>query len=230
MEKGYFIALLLLAFLIAIISPELPLEYSEIPANQTENETYAMPLMSPQDDVPTDDTDERPGWWKHTGNSYVRYSGISEGISEPEISSSASDPEVEIRIFLNGQEAGNFPGPALTAGSELKVSYRITNCGDLGLVDVRVKDDRFGDVGECAILPTGESVTFELEETVQKGNFSSVGRVSGLRENSVEMCNNQSPIYYFGKKGYEQIPEFPTFALPVLVVLGLAFIFGRKRT
>ncbi|MDW7733288.1 MAG: PEF-CTERM sorting domain-containing protein [Methanolobus sp.] len=225
METRYVLTLLLLAFIIAILSPELPHEYSDTPANLTENETLPMPLMSLQDDIPEGVTDKRPGWWKHTGNSYVSYvTGTGLGTL-----SSTGNPAIDISILINGQDASTSPGPSFITGSELTVSYRVTNCGDFGLVDVRVKDDEFGDVGECDLLHAGENVTFELEETVQKGKFSSVGRVSGLRESSLEVCGDQSPVYYFGKSEYEEIPEFPAFAIPILVILGLALMFERRR-
>ncbi|AKB61302.1 hypothetical protein MSMAP_1317 [Methanosarcina mazei SarPi] len=34
---------------------------------------------------------------------------------------------------------------------------------------------------------------------------------------------------FFGPGDTTQIPEFPTMALPVAAILGLMFIFGRKK-
>ncbi|MCG8514158.1 MAG: PEF-CTERM sorting domain-containing protein, partial [Halanaerobiales bacterium] len=157
--------------------------------------------------------------------SHVSYSTFSgQGNS-----SSTGVLAIDISILLNGLDASTFPGPVLIKGSEITVSYEISNIGDFRLVDVLVIDDEFGNVGAYDSLDVGESITFKLEEIVREGNFSSVGKVSARRESSLNVCNDQSTFYYFGKTGPEEIPEFPTFFAPILVILGLAFMFQRKR-
>lgn len=225
MVRRYILALFFLVFFVAILSPDLPHEYSGTPVNFTDNETYLMPLMSSPDDLQQDTNDEKPGWWKHAGHSHVTYSTSNGMFTSP----TDGNSNIAIRILLNGQKASDFPGPVFTTGSGLVISYEITNSGDLELADVHVADDEFGYVGECEILDAGESIIFKLETTVQEGNFSSVGRVSSFRESSLEVCSDQSPIYYFGKNEQEVIPEFPMFFVPVFVVLGLAFLFERPK-
>ncbi|MBN2110156.1 MAG: hypothetical protein JW705_03590 [Methanosarcinaceae archaeon] len=234
MEPKYIIALLFLAFFVAIISPEFPHEYSdvpEIPVELPEDESGPAPLMSSPDDEQEATADERPGWWKHTGHSHVDYLNVSGSGNSPasENVSSAKGPDIDIRILVNGQQASTSPGPVLVTGSQVTVSYVISNCGDCRIVDIRVDDDSSGAIGEYDLLGVDESITMEQKHVVQEGKFSSTARVSGFCENSREFCSDQSSVFYFGKNELGSIPEFPTVLVPVLVAICLALIFERRR-
>ena len=225
MEPKRIISILVFILLIAIVLPELPKELTEDAPAPIDNETYPAPLMSTPDDNETGATDTKPGWWKHTGHSTVAYSRDNE----PNSSLSTEDYDIDIRIMLDGQDAATFPGPSFVSGSEVNISYMVINSGSSGLIDVCVTDDNLGDIGECDFLNANASTTFEHVLTVQEGNFSSTGRVSGLSENSLQMCSDQSQIYYSGVSGYEEIPEFPSVFLPVSLLLAIAFVFARKK-
>jgi|GEM_PF-2441030 len=240
----FFLALIALFFLSYTPSQE----FVSIPENTTfdeiENET--LTLMSPVDDSPaTQQVEEKPGWWKHTGDSTVSYSSTdSQDKKKADIVSM-----IDLEITVNGEDADSIPGPNLSASSQVELKYIITNMASHSFYNLSVSDDFFGDVGNFAFLDSGESISFKKPHTVKEGQFEMLGDVTAQAVNNSEIFNDQDMLCYLGinssdgsgdpddTEGSEDlkdpedsanIPEFPNIIIPLLSIFAILFVVGRK--
>lgn len=227
MKNGYLLLLFFALLFVAIVGSNLQREY--VPVNITDNTTVVAPLMSVPDNGPAnteEKVEEEPGWWLHKGHSYVS----SVIMEHAENMSETAD--VDLVILLNGQDAGSFPGPQLASGSQVTIEYCVTNTGNVGLDDVIVTDTVFGNIGEYESLAAGEGISFVSSGTVREGQFFSTGKVVAFNESRSQTCGDEHGLHYLGMKTTEvpvsDIPEFPTMLLPVTMIMGLVFIFGRR--
>lgn len=237
MKNGYLLLLFFALLFIAIVGSNLQREYT--PVEITDNITSPAPLRSVPDSGSsgTEETaDERPGWWLHKGHSYVSSVGPNNaedpsGDNTSE-NSSSGNTGVDLVILLNGQSAGTYPGKEFASGSQVTVDYLVTNTGTTALDSVVITDTVFGDIGEYKSLGVGESIGFGSQVSVQEGQFSSKGKVIAFNESLSRACSDEEGLYYSGTRSTEgpvsEIPEFPTMLLPVVLVLGMMFVYGRK--
>ncbi|WP_406659674.1 PEF-CTERM sorting domain-containing protein [Methanolobus sp. ZRKC3] len=135
---------------------------------------------------------------------------------------------IDIEKSTNGHDADTGPGPSIPVGDPVLWEYVVTNDGDVPLILVTVADDD-PDVAvscpTCALAP-GQSMTCTASGIAVAGQYTNLGTVTAQwDEGSV---SNSDPSNYYGGADNE-IPEFPTIALPVVAILGLAFIFQRRK-
>ncbi|MCQ6962635.1 PEF-CTERM sorting domain-containing protein [Methanolobus chelungpuianus] len=237
MKNGYLLLLFFAVLFIAIVGSNLQREYT--PVEITDNITSPAALRSVPDNSSsgTEDTaDEKPGWWLHKGRSYVSsvYLNDTEDMSKDNTSENGTFAitGVDLVILLNGQNAGSYPGNEFASNSQVTVEYLVTNTGTTALDGVVITDTVFGDIGEYKSLGVGESISFGSPVSVQEGQFSSKGKVIAFNESLSRTCSDEEDLYYFGVRSTEdpvsEIPEFPTVLLPVVLVLGMMFVYGRK--
>ena len=225
MKKSYLLLLFLVAMFLAIVGSNLQHEY--IPAI-TDNDTVPASLRSVPDSDPADseDNSREPGWWLHKGHSYV------SGVVREHAGNGSLDADVNLVILLNGQDESIFPGPELVSGSQVTIEYCVTNTGNIGFDNVIISDTLFGEIGEYKSLDAGENISFVSSVSVQEGQFSSTGKVVAFNESISQTCDDEHRLHYFGIRTTEgpvsEIPEFPTILFPVTMVIGAAFIYGRK--
>lgn len=212
--------------LAAILGLNLPHEYTPDDVNVNDSGTIPASMMSvPDSDLNTEENvKDEPGWWLHKGRSYVSSGGREYTENTPDIA------KVNLVILLNGQDAGSYPGQGLVAGSQVTAEYSVTNIGNVSFDDIIVTDTIFGDIGEYGTLEAGESVSFSVTCNVLEGQFSSAGKVVAFNDSTLEACSDEHNMFYYGvKPPVADIPEFPTILIPVTILIGVAFIFGRKE-
>jgi hypothetical protein len=111
-----------------------------------------------------------------------------------------TSPALQIRTSVNGQDANVAPGPEIAAGSPVQWTYQVTNGGNVALRDVRVSDDRLGNV-ICpkAGLQPGESMTCTASGVAAAGQYHNVGTATGTADTSCGGTASASdPSHYLG--------------------------------
>jgi hypothetical protein len=225
MKTGYLLLLFFVAILAAILGLNLPHEYTPDDMDVNDSGTIPASMMSVPDNDPNtqENAKDEPGWWLHKGRSYVSSGGREYTENTPDIA------KVNLVILLNGQDAGNSPGQGFVAGSQVTAEYSVTNIGNVSFDDIIVTDTIFGDIGEYGTLKAGESVSFSVTCDVLEGQFSSAGKVVAFNQSTLQACSDEHNMFYYGVKApVSEIPEFPTILIPVTVLIGMMFIFGRK--
>lgn len=76
--------------------------------------------------------------------------------------------------------------------------------------------------------PTSDSGNDNLDPGVLKITLGDIPIGSSIIFN-VQVDNTVVPIFATASRRIATVPEFPTVALPVAAILGLVFIFGRKK-
>jgi len=225
MKISYLLLLSLVALFLAIAGLNLQHEY--IP-DITDNNTVPASLKSVPDNGPADPEDNsgEPGWWLHKGHSYV------STIAREHAGNGSLDADVDLVILLDGQDESIFPGPELVSGSQVTIEYCVTNTGNSVFDSVIISDTLFGEIGEYKSLDAGETIRFVSSVSVQEGQFSSIGQVVAFNDSISQTCDDEHRLHYFGIRTNEgpvsEMPEFPTILFPVTMIIGAAFIYGRK--
>jgi len=134
-------------------------------------------------------------------------------------------------------------GPEIPVDSTVEWRYNVTNTGILNLENVNVIDnqgvvpvreiDYIGNNDN--ILEPGEVWIYKANGTAKLGLYENLGLVHA--ESVFPGGGSFAPFlpvddsdlsHYLGIEDVE-IPEFPTIALPIMAILGLAFFFQRRR-
>lgn len=86
---------------------------------------------------------------------------------------------VQITKFVEGHDANNAPGVALTPGELVNFTYDVTNTGALPLMNVAVADDQ-GVIVTCPgdSLEVGQSMTCTGAATAAVGQYTNIGDVA----------------------------------------------------
>ncbi|WP_342305578.1 PEF-CTERM sorting domain-containing protein [Methanolobus sp. ZRKC5] len=141
-----------------------------------------------------------------------------------------ANPSIDIEKSTNGVDADDSDdAPEILVGSDVTWTYTVTNTGNVDLTNVVVADDKIGDpLYNVGNLSVGESFTFDATEigSAALGLYTNVGTARG--EYGETLVSDTDPSHYFGVEDTE-IPEFPTIALPVVAVLGLALFFQHRK-
>ncbi len=137
-----------------------------------------------------------------------------------EIETPASDPDVEIEKYVNGQTADNAPGIYVGTGSALSFTFDVTNPGTVPLENVEVVDDGgtpadlgddttytiadlvSGDTDGDNRLDPGETWRFgPLNDTASSGIFTNWATVTGDPTNGAAEVTDSDPANAFGSDG-----------------------------
>lgn len=149
------------------------------------------------------------------------------------------DPAVDIEKFTNGIDADLPPGPELLPGSDVVWTYIVSNVGEVALVNVRVTDDREGNVCVIEQMDPGEQTTCSLSGIVREAQYANVGTVEGEDGNGTPVTDSDpshySPPSVSGPPPPPPPGGGPTVPVPVdqrwallLLALGLLYL-GRRR-
>jgi len=116
-------------------------------------------------------------------------------------------------------------------GGSTDIYLKVTSNGvstETFYVDIDRTDDPAADVH---LSPNPTSQTLDLiEGTITATDPITLSLSSDADEGEVyDVIVGNDRIHVMASAEVESIPEFPTVALPVAAILGLVFIFGRKK-
>lgn len=139
-----------------------------------------------------------------------------------------SVPGIQIVKLTNGVDAAN-PGDLIVPfGSTVTWTYNITNIGTQILDNIYVYDDIEGVIANtgATILYVDESWIYTKTGTAISGQYSNTVTVTADPWLQGAPVSGTDTCYYTGEV---PIPEFPTIAIPMLAIIGLAFVFTRRK-
>jgi plastocyanin len=110
-----------------------------------------------------------------------------------------ANPVVEIEYSVNTDIADSSPGLYVYTGSNLNLSYLITNSGNVDLSGIAVTDVA-GNTITCPFtsLPAGNSMTCSASMTALSGQQSVMATVTATPPSPLVNIQASDPIYYFG--------------------------------
>ena len=145
-----------------------------------------------------------------------------------------SIPSIQIVKTTNGVDAANAAqGPIVPVGSTVTWEYVVTNTGNQPLININVNDNPAGLVNNIIsksinnddTLDMGESWTYNKTGIAISGAYSNTVTVTGIGWTGTTASATDTSYY----TGEVPIPEFPTIAIPMLAIIGLAFVFTRRK-
>lgn len=118
----------------------------------------------------------------------------------PPQAQAAADVEVRIETKTNGEDADAPPGPSVTAGRNVRWTYRIRNVGAAPLSSIALSDDMRGDIACPAdTLQPGESMTCSDTDVAAEGQYANIATVNATAD-SIEVTDSD-PSHYYGTPG-----------------------------
>ena len=165
---------------------------------------------------------------------------------------SASDPNVvdgmTVNIALNTEAHYQITyAPSILDVTELAFAiFEQAGNGEWTIPTTEIEGQLEGGTWATALNPSTEGVTTSVVDGAGLGTWSFSIRdkdPTNSNENDAQQVNKQYMVYFYADTvpilqshtGVvtsivdTEIPEFPTIALPVAAILGLAFIFQRRR-
>lgn len=130
-------------------------------------------------------------------------------------------------IYLNLASSNPVQNITLPDDTEVYFSYggpAVPNLGTFNM-NLTLGKDEYGDM----VKPKIVQIEFadDIMLTPNLAGFSAAVHVGGLGvngEGSIKLGDGEC-----GEGGTQEIPEFPTVALPIAAILGLAFLFQRRK-
>jgi CshA-type fibril repeat protein len=122
------------------------------------------------------------------------------------IGSIKSEAKVDIEVSTNGSDADTPTGPAIKVEGEVEWKYVVENTGNVTLKNVKVTDDKLGDICTIATLAKNESKTCKKIGTAIEGQYRNIGTVRGEYEKTTVSDSDKS--HYLGEKKPEE-PKNP---------------------
>lgn len=110
-----------------------------------------------------------------------------------------SPASIRIEAAVNGADADQAPGPAVSIGTPVQWTYVVTNTGRVGLTGIRVTDDRAVrvDCGERTELRPGESMSCTGAGTAVSGSYRSLASVTAQPPCGAAVSDDD-PTHYLG--------------------------------
>lgn len=120
-------------------------------------------------------------------------------------------PSIDIEKSTNGLDADDATGPELEVGTTATFTYVVRNTGNVPLDNVRVTDDKLGDITcPSTILPTDGSMECIATATVAVGQYRNVGTVvgtpTGPNADGAGSVTANDPSHYFGFVPFQPAP------------------------
>jgi plastocyanin len=108
----------------------------------------------------------------------------------------AVEPAIDLEKATNGEDADTPTGPVVEVGSTVTWTYEVTNTGPVPLDNVKVTDDKIGDV-TCPkdTLAVGESMTCTMTGTAILGQYENNSTVEGFSPDGIKVTD-QDPSHY----------------------------------
>ena len=112
-------------------------------------------------------------------------------------------PRIQIKKYVNGEDADVSAGPAIAVGDPVTWRYEVTNTGDVPLTTILVQDDQpgitplyqSGDDGDNILHP-GESWIYQATGTAAAGEQFNMGTATGSWKN--QNVTDRDPSHYYG--------------------------------
>jgi hypothetical protein len=110
---------------------------------------------------------------------------------------------IQVKKFVNGQDAQTRPGPSVRVGSELEWTFEVTNTGNVPIIDVTLTDDQglrprpVGGAGRGNLDPD-ETWRYEATSTARTGTHRNVATVDVLDQLENELTDSD-PANYTGE-------------------------------
>jgi len=189
--------------------------------NRTDSNGEATFTYTGDPIIGTDDTDEIRASFGEEGTIF------SNTVTKTWTSQQNENPAIDIEKYTNGENADSEPGPEIAIGDPVVWTYVITNTGDVPLYSIILTDDKESATFILAGLAPGSNWTGAITGSAVAGQYANVGTVEAYDAAGGRLTDSD-PSHYLGVEDVE-IPEFPTIALPIIAVIGLAFFFQRRN-
>ena len=113
----------------------------------------------------------------------------------------AAAGDLDLRVFVDGQDAASAPGPEVTAGQDILVTYEVRNRGSDTLYALYLRQDGIGRV-DCPdrTLSPGELVVCEVTVTAEEGAQADLARATAWPDGPGEATDAET-VHYVGRDG-----------------------------
>ena len=111
-------------------------------------------------------------------------------------------PAIDIETSTNGNDADAPTGAKIEFGKPVKWEYVVINKGNVALTDVKVRDDKSGEICTIGTLAINESKTCEKTTTAKEGQYENIGTVEGIFNG--KKITDSDPTHYLG--GVKPVP------------------------
>ncbi len=108
----------------------------------------------------------------------------------------APTPSLDIEKATNGQDADDPTGPQIIEGEQVTWTYVVTNTGNVTLENIKVTDDKLGDIDTIPSLAPGESKELTKTGTAALGQYRNVGKAYTMYDD--EKVEDSDPSHYLG--------------------------------
>lgn len=118
-----------------------------------------------------------------------------------------TNPSIEIRKSVNGDDANTFPGLSIATHKNILITYEVINTGDSNLSNIVLVDDLFGtitdsplfgDENNIGLLEPGETWIYQRTTYVENGQNTSGVMVTATEVNTGEKVVDSDSVNYFG--------------------------------
>ena len=108
-------------------------------------------------------------------------------------------PCIDVEKSTNGEDADTGRGPVITVGDKVTWTYRVRNAGNVKLSDIKLADDKEGNIA-CpkTTLDVNESMLCKKEGVAKEGQYENTATVSGKGVLGKEVTESD-PSHYFGE-------------------------------
>ncbi len=148
-----------------------------------------------------------------TGTGSVAAIGNSQNVSDTDpVNYFGSAPGINVKTYVNSQDANSPPGPTLTVGDTATFAYLVTNAGNIAVGNVVVVDDNgtpgnaaddfnpafnSGDTNSDGLLDLGETWIYTATRTVVAGQYSGSGTAIAM-DSINQIVGSSDATNYFG--------------------------------
>ena len=117
----------------------------------------------------------------------------------PALAAGAAAGDLELRVFVDGQDASSSPGPEVTAGEQIIVTYEVRNMGSETLYALYLRQDGIGRV-TCPdrTLSPGELVVCEVSVIAEDGARADLARATAWPD-GIDGVSDSATVHYVGR-------------------------------
>lgn len=113
----------------------------------------------------------------------------------------AAAGDLDLRVFVDGQDAAASPGPEVGAGEQIRITYEVRNNGSLTLYALYLRQDGIGRI-TCPdrTLSPGELVVCEVSVTAEEGAQADLAQATAWPDGP-DGISDSATVHYVGKDG-----------------------------
>ena len=117
-----------------------------------------------------------------------------------------AEPKIDIEVATNAKDSDVPTGVSIVFEGEVEWKYVVKNIGNVTLTNVKVTDDKLGDICTIATLAKNESKTCKKTGVAIEGQYANIGTVTG--EHNAVTVSDVDKSHYLGDKKPEE-PKNP---------------------